>query len=404
MKSRGFFSFCLIFFLAACSSSDGGSSIEVDPTDLGQDVVDTHENGNGTLPTPVASDTEWVEASGRSILVQSWRPAKCWDGNPCPAVVLVPDKDHGGIEEFECCGKDLAAKLGDTVIITYNPPGRGGSGEQTSGEEDYGGPGAQDTLKDVINMMRKHQHIKEEGFGIVSLGNGVADAAGAVARFQATFLDYVVFLIDIEGPTNRCFITQSPYYVDPEGWYINSDGPGVSYTRCDFDFYDRPTKFPAGTSSDGKGTDGTPNAYLCHQNAFVIADSGKTCDQDVWWNKREAKTYLKDLKIHYLRLQFLHDHEQPTRHCAREALRWVTQADTASYQINNVTINNNLQGYSEEDLEEMGVYLSYSSIGNGWGTDVYDDNGDFDKISQKELMLVVLPQYIERMQKRGAEK
>lgn len=403
MKSRDLFFFCCIFFLAACGGSDGDASLQTEPSDLGNDVVETSGNGNGSMPTPVATDTEWIEASGRSIWVQSWRPAKCWDGNPCRAVVLVPNKDHGGIEEFECCGKELAAKLGNTVVITYNPPGRGSSGQKTSGEEDYGGHDGQDTLKDVINMMRKRQHIKEDEFGIVALGNGIADASGAVARFQATFLDFVTYLIDIEGPTNRCFITQSPYYVDDDGWYINSDGPGVSYTRCDFDFYDRSTKFPAGTSSDGKGADGTPNAYLCHQNAFVVGATAKTCDQDVWWNKREAKTYLKDLKIHYLRLQFLHDHEQPTRYATREALRWITQADTASYQINNVSQNNNLQGYSEADLAEMGAYLQFPGIGNGWGTDVYDDDGDFEKLSKQELLLVVLPQYIQRMQKRSAE-
>jgi hypothetical protein len=290
-------------------------------------------------------------------------------------------------------------------VVTYNPPGRGATGERSDGQEDFGGQAAQDALKDVANTVAKSTSVDSTNFGFVSLGNGLADAAGASARFSATALDFVTWLIDVEGPTNRCYITQSPFFVEEdEGWYINADGPGVSATRCDFDMYKRTEKFPAGTSSDGKGLDGTPNSYICHQNAFPIRQGGKPCDNDQWWAPREPKTYLKDLEIYYLRLQLLHDHEQPTRYAAREALRWVTQAETLGYQINNVNENNNLKGYSEDELEKAGAYLSYKGVGNGFGTDVYDTDGNFDKLSKEQLLTVVLPSFVKKMQERTLDR
>ena len=402
MRMYHFFSFFLLPLLISCSSSGNPSVLETDTNgpaapDEGTSLPDP--GGNGREPSNVAVETEWVEASGKSIFVQYYRPLHCAKGAPCAAVLLVPDKLNAGVDEFACCGQKLAATL-DATVITYNPPGRGVEGEQTSGEEDYGGRDGQDVVKDVANSLRKRLFVDETDFGVVSLGNGVADASGALARFQATSLGFVGYFIDIEGPTNRCFITQSPFFTSDDGWYINADGPGASASRCDFEFFSRTLKFPAGTSSDGKGSDGSPNSYICHQNAFIIKETGNTCDTDLWWNEREAKHFLKKLDLPYLRLQFKYDHEQPTRYAAREALRWLTIAPTDDYQLNSVTSGSNLQGYSEDEVLELGAYLDFGSAGNGFGTDVFDTTGEFKKMSKQVLLLSVLPQYIKKMRKK----
>ena len=353
-------------------------------------------------PTPVTMQQEWIASGSLSLYAESHVPSDCMKDNPCPAVILVPDQLTPGIDQFSCCAGKLAEKM-HSVVITYNPPGRGVGGQVSGGEEDFGGIVAQDALKDIANHYRKKGIIDIEDFGIISVGDGLADAAGAIARFHGTSLEFVDWLIDIEGPTNRCYITQSPFFVPPDKQnYINEDGPGVSTTRCDFDLNMRKVKFPAGTSADGEGTDGTPNSYICNKNAPVLLASGKECGDDNWWKEREAKTYLPDLPVHYLRLQFLHDHRQPTRYNAREALHWVTQSDAPTYQINNVSVDNNLKGYSEADLESIGAYLK-PKAGNGFGTDVFDDNGDFSELSLPELYLAVLPAHIKKMRERANE-
>jgi hypothetical protein len=395
-----------LFSLSACDG-DGGPSMsgsDALPEDKagppGPDVA-VEEDSQGP-PFSVELEELWVDSQGISIYAQYWKPSICTSGSPCPAFLLVPDELGDGSTQFESVGKGLAQSL-RSVVITYNPPGRGIGSQLSGGEEDFGGAIGQDALKDVANFIRKKGPVDEGNFGFVSVGFGLGAAAGALARFQDTSLSFIGYLIDIEGPTNRCFISQSPYYVNKaEDYYINEDGKGVSTTRCDFDFNTRKQKFPAGTSSDGKGTDGTPNCYICNENAFVLRQSGKSCEDDKWWGEREAKTYLPKLTCHYLRIQFLHDHVQPTRYNAREALQWITLAETKSYQINSVTEGNNLKGYDEATLESKGVYLK-PKAGNGFGTDIYDANDDFKPLSRPELFLSILPPYIERMQKRAAE-
>jgi hypothetical protein len=405
MISRVFPVVFLVILLSCSGEGGGGLSVDGSVTaevagDLpsGSDV--TAPEDSQAPPVPVTQQQEWVASGALSLYAESYVPSDCIKDNPCPAVILVPDQLTPGIEQFSCCAGKLAEKL-HSVVIIYNPPGRGVGGQVSGGEEDFGGIVAQDALKDIANHYRKKGLVDADDFGIVSVGDGLADAAGAIARFHGTALEFVDWLIDIEGPTNRCYITQSPFYVPPDKQnYVNEDGPGVSTTRCDFDLNMRKVKFPAGTSSDGEGTDGTPNSYICNKNAPVLLASGKECGDDNWWKEREAKTYLPDLLAHYLRIQFLHDHRQPTRFNAREALHWVTQSDAPSYQINNVSPDNNLKGYSEADLEKIGAYLK-PKAGNGFGTDVFDDNDDFSPLSPQELYLSVLPSHINKMRERA---
>lgn len=407
VKTRSFFIFLAALVVTAaamngCGNDDDASIDGVDgsynpeETKTRPDVTPGKDTGSNTV---ASFESEWLPTGAGQVYVEYYVPTDCTKESPCPGLVLIPDGLGAGTDYFECCAQQLSEYL-HTIVITYNPPGRGTPGEVSDGEIDFGGSVAQDVLKDVANTLRKKSLLDESNFGFLSVGFGISAASGALARFQDTTLGFVGYYIDVEGPPNRCFISQSPFLVnEEENYYVNEDGKGVSTTRCDFDLWVRKEKFPAGTSSDGKGEDGTPNAYICNPNAFVLRESGKTCEDDKWWQEREAKTYLIKLTSHYLRIQFVHDHKQPTRFNAREAMHWITQANAASYQINSVTLNQNLKGYGEDDLPK-GVYLN-PKAGNGFGTDVFDTVGDFKELTMKELMLNVLPPYIERMQKRS---
>jgi hypothetical protein len=380
----------------ACSTSEGPG--------LTQDGLAAPDSVDGEeTPTTKPPDVIWVTTKEEtipgdsgSIFSRAYIPVKCNKG--CAALVLVPDA-LGGIEQFESIAEEMAHTL-ETVIIIYNPPGRGEYNELSEGEEDYGGHKSQDALKDVVNHWEKKTLVDGNRFGILAMGYGLGTAAGALARHRESFMEFVTYLIDVEGPPNRCFVSQSPYYVDLEGWYVNEDGPGVSTTRCDFDINLRKHKFPTGTSSDGKGFDGTPNSYVCNVNGPILREAGVTCADDVWWHHREARTYLPDLDVHYLRIQFLHDHQQPTRYGGREAMFWISQGSPASYQLNGLNKNNSTKGYSEAELLAAGVY-GVSSSGTGYGSDIFDTTGDYKKVSKSKLFNSVLPKYINLMQDRA---
>ena len=383
--------------LTLACSEDSGHGLTQD----GQVAPDAAVEDTSTPNKPndkiwVTTKEEMIPGDSGQLFSRAYIPVKCNKG--CAALVLVPDGLEG-MEQFEGIATEMADAL-DTIIIIYNPPGRGNYAERSEGEEDYGGYKGQDALKDVANHWEKKTLVDGNRFGILSMGYGLGTATGALARHRDSFLNFVTYLIDVEGPPNRCFVSQSPYYVDLEGWYINEDGPGVSTTRCDFDINLRKYKFPTGTSSDGKGFDGTPNSYVCNVNGPILREAGVTCADDVWWHAREARTYLPDLNVHYLRVQFLHDHIQPTRYNGREAMFWISQGNPASYQLNGLNKNNSTKGYSEAQLLEAGVY-NVSGAGTGYGSGIFDTTGNFKKLSQAKLFTAVLPKYIIMMQDRA---
>ena len=405
MKMRKKVLIFALFFLMGCSG-DGKDKFVVDGRvqPPGEDLVEGADTPERVPAVPATLDAQWIDGTTGQIYTEGWVPNDCTKETPCPAVLLVPDKLNG-LEEFSCCAGELA-KILHAVVITYNPPGRGTAGQVSEGEEDYGGTISQDVLKDVANMWEKKSIVDGSSFGIVSMGFGVGIAAGAIARFQETSLKFVGYFIDVEGPPNRCYVTQSPFFVSPDDddYYVNEDGEGVSSTRCDFEneTFERKDVFPAGTSTDGKGTLGTPNSYICHENAFVLRETGRTCADDKWWQEREAKNYLSKLKNHYLRIQCGHDHEQPSRYNARHTFRWIAQATTASYQLNNAPRDEPIHLHSEQTLFEAGAYLD-TSVGNGLGDATFDTLLNFSKVSKQEFYLGILPQFVKKMKKRIAE-
>ena len=401
----------LLFLLAGCGSEGSkGSEQDVQGADvLVQDVAQDLDQTTGPEPEAVWTETKsvkWTDSGvARTVSIRYFRPqVTCTEETPCPFFVLIPDRLDSGLDTLSPHGIAMA-RATNSVVIIYNAPGRGAGLEQSSGDEDYQGMSGQDALVRVIKDSSMLKFVDPEHVGLVSVGYGLTAAAGALGRFYETGLAEVDYLIDVEGPINRCYTTQSPFMVqEDEGWYINEDGPGwESKGRCDFEMHPRKDKFPAGTSSDGKGTDGTPNSYICHANSFPLKQAGVTCDDDAFFQNREAKILLNRMGVHYLRLQFLYDHEQPTRLASIEAIQYAsTNSNLKSVQLGDLPVDQAyLWKYTEKQLQDTGkAFLSISGVGNGFGTDVYAGS-NFSPISAKELWQVVLPAYIKRMQDRS---
>jgi len=396
----------LALLALACQDEPGAPLLDV----RGGSIPGTDLVAEDTTPTSLPRvDTTGVETlalalatAGGTLKARVHVPPTCSSTSRCPAVALVPDLRVPGTTQYpEEAVKGLAVLTG-SVVAVYNPPGMGSGAEQSGGNRDFGGTADQDALKDLLGRLADLPEVESGGMGVVSWGTGLASAAGALSRFGPVNLPFVTWLVDMEGVTNRCYVTQAPYTVSPDGKHINGDGPGPTLSRCDFQWAPREEKFPAGTSSNGKGTDGTPTSYICNPNAFPLLETGRSCGDDAWWNEREARTWLPSLRLHVLRLQFLHDHRQPTRLAARETLRWlVKNSQQKSFQLNDFKKDVSPTGYGEEQLTGAGAWLDLSGIGNGMGTDVYVTGGGFSPVTADELLLAVLPAYVTRMQERA---
>ena len=194
------------------------------------------------------------------IYFNQFIPEGCSNDSPCPLLVLVPDQMASGDAFFgEVTPRWIAAKT-KSIVTTYNPPGRGEGGRISTGEEDYNGTMGQDALSDVLNYMIKSPRTNDQ-VGIISFGYGLVAASGAFARFKFSKLKEVDFLIDVEGPINRCWTTAIPGDVEAG---VQEDGVGVNETRCDFDLGPRLEAFPVALPNNA------PAPVVCHETAFPL--------------------------------------------------------------------------------------------------------------------------------------
>jgi hypothetical protein len=387
----------------ACGSDGGGDDGGADVDWSGGDTGGGGGGGDSAEPDPgVPVDVEFTEIgfSGGTIYLERFKPEGCTPETPCAAVVLVPDGMMGGDEFFGDDGPRKLASQTGAMVVRYNPPSRGTGSRISGGVEDYGGIDGQDALRDVINATIKDQDTSDV-IGVVSFGFGLTTASGALARHQPTTLKEVDFLIDVEGPVNRCYITARAF---DEGAGITTDGSGANTQRCDYDLADREVAFPIDPP------EGVPPALVCNDKVFPIAQTGKDCNDDTWWKDREPKLHLKNLRGAYLRLQMEYDHAQPSRWSALLATHFAIQSSKLTYkQLNNVESNTALLQVGDDQCAELGCYLS-PSAGNSYLSPSCDNFGctapdnafsnafdGYDPMSLETFLVSVLPKYVTRM-------
>ena len=388
-----------------CSEGGDGGAPDTGPgiyTDVsfgdGFAPSDTGGGADAEVLPPVTVSPEEVPGDA-PLYFKRFIPDACTEQSPCPVVVLVPDGIAGGDAFFgDELPMELAARTG-TIVVRYNPPGRGLGARRSAGVEDFNGGEGQDALAKVVSLAAKRAQASDR-IGIVSFGFGLSAAAGALARFGPTSMAEVDFLIDVEGPVDRCAITAHVF--DPDAG-IDGDGVGTDQVKCDFDLVPRDEAFPMDMGA-------APPAVLCNPKAFPIAQSGKDCTEDLWWTDREPKWFLPKLRGAYLRLQMQYDHALPSRWQALLAIHFAKQSpDLDHFQLDDVEPNEALLKVGDAKCLELGCYLTTKS-GNAVRFPACSGETcspasspyaaawpDYAPMSLETFFAKVLPRFIERM-------
>lgn len=199
-----------------------------------------------TSPFKKTTQKEFYINSGRKLYCHIHSPL---GQGSFPGVVLVP----GGGDAGSCFDKWRALIKADDIAsqgfiaVHFDPSGRG----RSKGEEDYWGERHQEDFRNVLDYLFEHPDVDKENIGILSLSIGITIVAGALAEYEKT--DRLKYVFDWEGPSNK-FITT-----------LNDTHPVLK---------DYPTS----------------------NNRF--------------WEKREAKNFIGQIKCGYFRYQGEIDHVQ----------------------------------------------------------------------------------------------
>lgn len=150
---------------------------------------------SGLLPAD-ETNTYWAvnPSSGSRLFVRVAYP-RGWNGEPLPALVLVP----GGTGNSDPRKAEALSAEGFLVIV-FDPEGRG----RSEGTEDYNGFIGQDGLAAIIEAATALPGLDANRYGLVSYSYGVSLATGALARHPNLPID---FYIDWEGPVDRTYTT-----------------------------------------------------------------------------------------------------------------------------------------------------------------------------------------------------
>jgi hypothetical protein len=144
-------------------------------------------------------EERWIPLpDGRNVYAHVHSPA---EAGKYPGLVIVPGGMGAGLDydNEEGLTADDLASFGFSVLH-YDPSGRG----RTGGEENYWGYVHQEEFFHVIEYFSELPSVDRECIGIVSFSIGVTIASGALARYP---MEWVRFLFDLEGPSNRYNIT-----------------------------------------------------------------------------------------------------------------------------------------------------------------------------------------------------
>jgi peptidoglycan/xylan/chitin deacetylase (PgdA/CDA1 family) len=185
--------------------------------------------------------------SGAELWATVFHPDDASEQRKYPAVVFIP----GGMGFGSSAARSpMPAEFTRTgfVLGLFDPDGRG----RSRGWENWNGKVHQDGLHDFLKRIASIPFVDKNNIGVVSSSLGLAMAAGALGRYPSD--PPVKYFIDIEGPTDRFYIT-------------GKDNPWI-------------------------------------RGAF----GGRTTDDVEWWVEREAVRTIPNMVCPYLRLQWEHDH------------------------------------------------------------------------------------------------
>jgi len=185
--------------------------------------------------------------SGAELWAAVFHPDDASEQKKYPAVVFVP----GGLGfGSQMARTPMAAEYVQAgfVLGLFDPDGRG----RSRGWENWNGKVHQDGLHEFLKRVASLPFVDKNNIGVVSSSLGLAMAAGALGHHPND--PPVKYFIDIEGPTDRFYIT-------------GKDSPRLG-------------------------------------RLF----GGRTTDDKDWWAEREAVLTIRNMVCPYLRLQWEQDH------------------------------------------------------------------------------------------------
>ncbi len=368
-----------------CGEDDGDSKDSTTDAAGSSGGTDT---GTMDAGVAVAIDTAdlnvTVQVLGESMNLKGqvlW-PTDCQQAAPCPLIIVVGDRDGGAYPTLTEPGKLLAQRTHSAVVV-MNLPGTGPGSLRSGGSNDFGGPNHVAAVKEVMKLLSKREFVDATKTGFVTIGTGLIPVARALKLHGANTLKSVLFLVDVEGPTDRCAISQAP---EDKGKGIGpQDGPGVTDSSCNFDG-DAPHSavYPA-------AKDGNPASIVCSKAAWPITKTGEDCKSS-WWSGREPFKELKAISVRYQRLQFLHDHRLPSYFASRHAYRAVAASQSRWFTLNNFPPCKSLP--DDSFCEGNPCWLS-GNYGNGMAPAPFAGS-DLQAVSPTALFNDVLPGYVLR--------
>lgn len=379
-----------LFLLSGCGTDPAPAS----PAPVG-DAASTagDATGSDTAGTVAVGKVEAlllgvaVQHLGKQYALQGaiLKPEACTDKAQCPLVVVVGDYDSNAYPEYQSSLTKMAGALKVGVVV-FNLPGQGAGSNKSDGEDDYGGDLHTAAVKEVLLLKSKMTWVDSARRGFLTIGTGLVPTAKALATFGATeSMKTVLFLIDVEGPLDRCSTTQAPANT-ADG--IVSDGPGATDSSCHFS----KTGSHAVTYPPGKGN--LPASIVCSPAAWPITKTGKGCDDNSWWVSREPYTFLQKAFYRYQRIQFEHDHRLPSKWASRLAIQALASAPASTYfQLNNMQACTD--AWTDEECVGQPCWLA-GAYGNGLPPAPYAD-GKLVKITPDALFTQALPGYVQRM-------
>jgi len=325
-------------------------------------------------------------------------PIACTADKPCPLVVVIGDYDSDAYPNYEGPARKMAAVLPANVVI-FNLPGSGPGSKKSEGEDDAGGPWHEMAAKEVMHLISSRSYVDKTRCGYLTIGTGLVPVASALKKFGGASLKHVQFLIDVEGPTDRCAMSQAP--LDAAKGIGPGDGPGATDSACYFTKTPHSAMYPAASGS-------RPASIVCATGAWPNTKPKSTadcaaknapcgCDVNSWWSPREPRHALANLTARYQRLQFRHDHRLPSYWPTRHAIAAVAGSKSKFFALNNLEPCQSLP--SDEDCATLpvgaGCWLE-SAAGNGLAPAPYAA-GELQPISNDALFATILPGYVKRM-------
>ncbi len=376
---------------AANSQADGGGS----GSDAGPGGDASTITGGGTIGSTVAVTaselqivTHALDADNNlqqaALKGQVLVPAACSAATPCGLIVVVGDYRQPPWPTMNNGAKQLASDT-NSVVVIFNLPGTGDGGNKSEGSDDMGGLWHISAVKDVMHQLSARKDVDKTKTGFVSIGTGLMAVAASLKTFGNGDLGNVAWLIDVEGPVDRCGISQAP---EDDGQQIGpSDGAGASDSACHYTLYPHADQYPAASN-------GHPASIVCAPGAWPITVTGAGCDKNDWWISREPYTNLKGITQKYWRLQFANDHALPSHVSSMLAIKAVASSPAHAYAVNWLLCKVPSETECKDlSTQNQACWLGDSTKGNGFAPAPFA-SGPLKAMTADVLLGLWLPKFV----------